>query len=115
MEDRLAMRGSVTALILIVLRDGTRHGYDITREVVRRSDGAVGLSYGTLYNYLKSMEADDLIAGTWEKPAGERERRLYQLTPKGEQEARKVIASWNDFTAAMNKIIERRDIREEPA
>ena len=36
--------------VLIALADGEKHGYAIIKEVARRTDGAIRLSAGTLYN-----------------------------------------------------------------
>ena len=53
-------------MILAVLRDGARHGYDVAREVERRSDQRIRFNDGTLYPVLHALEKEGLIVRTWE-------------------------------------------------
>ncbi|RYG48135.1 PadR family transcriptional regulator [bacterium] len=109
-EERLAEekglpKGNATTLVLVVLRDGARHGYDIAREVERRSDHVLSFNHGTLYPVLHALEQNELIQSTWEQPEGERRRRVYCLTETGMAEADREIARWRSFSDAMEKVI----------
>jgi len=105
-EERGLQKSSATTLVLVVLRDGARHGYDIAREVERRSDNVISFNHGTLYPVLYALEKSNLIASQWEHPEGERRRRVYALTDEGRREVEKAIQSWNDFSRAIDKVIE---------
>ncbi|MDX1934115.1 MAG: PadR family transcriptional regulator [Capsulimonadales bacterium] len=115
MSDRSVLRSNPTTLILIILRDGASHGYDIAREVGRRSDGAFSLPYGTLYTYLRALEKEGLVQSVWERPPGELERRVYQLTDRGTEAAEAALNSWTSFAEAMDKVIRRRRPQERSA
>jgi len=72
--------------ILLALVDGEKHGYAILREVSERSDGAVKLLPGTLYNLLKRMLEDGWIEELEERPdpaMDDERRRYYRLTGLG--------------------------------
>ena len=97
--------GNTTILVLVVLKDGARHGYDIAREVEARSDNALAFKHGTLYPVLHGLEKDSLIVSAWEHADGERPRRVYSLTPAGEAKLEQCLKQWNEFTQAMNKVI----------
>ena len=74
--------------ILLALFDGEKHGYAILREVSERSDGAVRLLPGTLYNLLKRMLEDGWIEELDERPdpaLDDERRRYYRLTALGER------------------------------
>jgi len=74
--------------ILLALSDGEKHGYAILREVSERSDGAVRMLPGTLYNLLKRMLEDGWIEELAERPDPEMDderRRYYRLTGLGEK------------------------------
>jgi DNA-binding PadR family transcriptional regulator len=74
--------------ILLTLVDGEKHGYAILREVSERSDGAVKLLPGTLYNLLKRMLEDGWIEELEERPdpaLDDERRRYYRLTGLGEK------------------------------
>lgn len=83
--------------ILLALADSARHGLGIAAEVEQRTHGEVQLGPGTLYNAIKKMLAERLIAVAPERPAPEHDdprRRYYCITDRGrhalEQEARRL-------------------------
>jgi DNA-binding PadR family transcriptional regulator len=74
--------------ILVVLRDGERHGYAILREVNDTTHGLVRLLPGTLYNLVKRMLEDGWIEESEERPdptIDDERRRYYRLTGLGQQ------------------------------
>jgi DNA-binding PadR family transcriptional regulator len=73
--------------VLLVLRDGDRHGYAILREVNETTRGAVRLLPGTLYNLIKRMLDDGWIEELEERPdpqIDDERRRYYRLTGLGQ-------------------------------
>ena len=97
-------RGSTELLILALLEERERHGYEIARLIDQRSGGAISFHVASLYPTLYRMEDKDLIDGRWVEKAGQRRRRYYRLTSAG----RKVLASqrtvWDAFFSALNKV-----------
>ena len=90
MERRAKKPLSLPVLhIMLVLADGARHGYAIKQEVETRTDGAVRLGPGTLYEAIQRLEDARLIeqvppAITGEPANGqEAQRRYYRLTDRG--------------------------------
>lgn len=69
-------------LILAVLRDGPKHGYQIALEVDRRSSAMFVFQHGTLYPILHRLERDRLIRGEWDASGGRR-RKVYGVTGRG--------------------------------
>lgn len=83
--------------ILLALADADRHGLGIAAEVERRTDGAVELGPGTLYNAIRKMLESGLIQETARRPAPPHDdprRRYYSMTRLGrrllEQEAERL-------------------------
>ena len=101
--EAAARKGSAELLILATLEDGQMHGYDIAREIGRRSDGLLTFHVASLYPLLYKLEDKGWISGRWVEKAGTRRRRCYRLTPEG----KKVLASqrnrWASFVAALTK------------
>lgn len=93
-------------MILAVLRDGQRHGYDIAREVERRSDRRIKFNDGTLYPVLHALEKEGMIESSWEYPVGERQRRVYALNEKGRLELERQMDAWRNFSNAVNQVLE---------
>ncbi len=86
--EAAARKGSAELLILSALEDGQLHGYDIAREIGRRSDGLLTFHVASLYPLLYKLEDRRWIQGRWVEKAGQRRRRYYRLTSEG----RKVLA-----------------------
>src|SRR4051812_40654693 len=95
-------------MILAILHDGARHGYDIAREVSRRSDSLITFNQGILYPTLHALEHDEMITSEWEHVPGERSRRMYRLTPKGEGEYERLTARWDSYARAMYNVLGKR-------
>src|SRR4051812_19451122 len=103
--DQLFSKGLATILVLGVLQDAPRHGYDIAREVERRSSDRLTFSYGTLYPVLHALEQDGLIDSQWERPAGERERKVYSINERGLAELARRRAEWRAYSQAMDQVL----------
>ena len=97
-------RGSTELLILALLEEAARHGYDLARLIGERSRGAISFHVASLYPTLYKMEEKGLIEGRWVEKAGQRRRRYYHLTPAG----RKTLASqrsiWDTFFQGLNRV-----------
>ena len=97
-------RGSTELLILALLEERDRHGYELARLIEERSQGAISFHAASLYPSLYRMEDKDLIEGRWVEKAGQRRRRYYRLTRQG----RKMLASqrsvWENFFDALNRV-----------
>jgi transcriptional regulator len=101
--EAAARKGSAELLILATLEDGQLHGYDIAREIARRSDGLLTFHVASLYPLLYKLEDKGWIAGRWVEKPNQRRRRSYRLTPAG----KKVLAAqrnrWSSFVEALTK------------
>ncbi len=71
-------RGDVKYLILSVLKDGPKHGYEIIREIERRAQGSYAPSPGTVYPTLQMLEDMGHVRSEVRD-----ERRVYTLTDAG--------------------------------
>ncbi len=102
--SRELKRGTTELLILALLEERDRHGYDLARLIEQRSRGTIAFNVASLYPTLYRMEDRDLIDGRWVEKAGQRRRRYYHLTPAG----RKTLASqrtvWQTFFEALNRV-----------
>src|ERR671914_2521497 len=101
MLDRELKKGSAELLILSLVEDQPRHGYDIGNLIEQRSKGRLRFNVASLYPLLYRLEKRGWIQGRWVEKAGQRRRRYYRLTAAG----RKVLADqrsgWERFVAAI--------------
>jgi len=97
---------SAELLILSLVEARPRHGYEISKLIEARSDGALSFHVASLYPLLYRLEKRGWIEGRWVEKVGQRRRRYYRLTSEG----RRVLASqrrgWQAFVEAINRIVE---------
>lgn len=104
--DRELKKGSTEFLILSLLQNRARHGYDISRLIETRSEGALRFNVASFYPLLYRLERRGLIEGRWVEKPGQRRRRYYRLTAAGRRMLRARRSAWEEFVRAMNRIIE---------
>jgi transcriptional regulator len=104
MLDREVKRGSTEMLILALVEDRPRHGYEIAKLIEERSDGVLQFHVASLYPLLYRLEKRGLIKGTWVEKAGERRRRFYKLTAAGKKVLNEQRQTWSDFFAALDRV-----------
>lgn len=73
-------KGSAELLILSLIEARPRHGYEISKLIELRSDGAVHFYAASLYPLLYRLEKRGWIQGRWVEKSGQRRRRYYRLT-----------------------------------
>src|SRR5262245_26582667 len=97
-------KGSADLLILALVEDRPRHGYEIARLIDERSEGALSYHVASLYPTLYRLEDRGLIEGRWVERTGQRRRRHYRLTPTGRAMLARERSVWQDFFAALDRV-----------
>jgi DNA-binding PadR family transcriptional regulator len=76
---RFFERGGIKFVILDLIKEQPRHGYDLIRELEERSGGFYSPSPGVVYPALQALEDQDLIRSTTEEGG----KRIYSITEQG--------------------------------
>jgi DNA-binding PadR family transcriptional regulator len=97
-------RGSTELLILALLEERDRHGYELAQLIDERSGGAICFHAASLYPTLYRMEDKDLINGRWVERVGQRRRRYYKLTNMGKATLASQRSVWDTFFDALNRV-----------
>lgn len=92
------------ACALAILHRGDTYGYEITQEMKK----AIVVSESTLYPVLRRLQKDGLCR-TYDQPYQGRNRRYYQITPKGEEQLRDYRKQWDDYRNAIQKLLDGSD------
>src|SRR5436309_15479840 len=103
-EDRELRTGGAEVLILALLGQRDRHGYELAKLIDQRSGGALKFHVASLYPTLYRLERRGLIQGKWVERAGERRRRFYRITTEGRHVLNAQRRSWSAFFAALNRV-----------
>jgi DNA-binding PadR family transcriptional regulator len=77
-------KGSTNLLILSILQDGRKYGYEIMREIEERSQGYFSMTAALLYPTLRRLEGEVYVQSEWvDGGENHRRRKYYTLTEKG--------------------------------
>jgi PadR family transcriptional regulator PadR len=106
MLDRELKKGSAELLILSLVEQRPRHGYEIAKLIESRSKGRLRFRVASLYPLLYRLEERGWIAGRWVERAGQRRRRFYRLTADGRRVLAAQRSTWAEFVAAVRRITE---------
>ena len=102
--DRALRTGSAQLLVLALLDERERHGYELAKLIEQRSGGAITFHVASLYPLLYGLERRGLIVGRWVEKAGARRRRFYRLTPAGHKTLEAQRKTWSTFFTALTRV-----------
>jgi DNA-binding PadR family transcriptional regulator len=97
-------RGSAELAILALLAEQPLYGFEISRSIAERTEGALSFSLASLYPMLYDLEKRGWIQGRWEPNSGGRDRRYYRLTSAGRRELEPLRQEWNFFFRALDRL-----------
>jgi DNA-binding PadR family transcriptional regulator len=98
-------KGSMEMLVLALLDERAMHGYEIGKQIERRSEGKLTFALASVYPTLVRLEARSLIKGRWVEKPGERSRCYYRLTREGEQALAQQKQVWLGYVATVNRVL----------
>ena len=99
------MKGSTALLVLSLLSDGEKYGYQMIGELKKQSDGVFDMKEATLYPVLHALENDGAVEGIWQDSAEGRRRKYYRLTKKGGRLLDEKRKEWTAYAQAVGKVI----------
>jgi PadR family transcriptional regulator PadR len=105
MHQQEMLKGNTETLLLALLEVEPKYGYQIVKEVEKRSSGYFAFKEGTLYPALHRLEKANLVEGAWQDTPNNVRRRYYKITAKGIQALEERFKEWQKFTQAMNSIM----------
>src|SRR6185436_15206672 len=102
--DAALKKGSAEMLVLSLLEDKARHGYEVAKLIEERSGGVLTFHAASLYPLLYRMEGRRLIKGRWVERAGQRRKRHYSITPAGREFLARKRTGWSEFIDALVRV-----------
>ncbi len=109
-EIQQLRRGSTPLLILSILFNGKKYGYQIMRELEQRSEGYFSMTAALLYPALHQLEQDEFVVSQWEDGPGKRRRKYYTITPKGRKALTSGREEWELFMTNLFKALQTPDL-----
>lgn len=102
--EKSLLSGSNGLLILKLLEDGDKYGYQMIEELAKRSDHTFDMKAGTLYPLLHTLEEKGWISA-YDAEAGGRTRRYYHLTKEGKDALREKEESWKRYAEGVRLVL----------
>src|SRR3954465_11599067 len=97
-------KGSAELLVLALVEDRARHGYEIGKLIEDRSGGVLTFHIASLYPVLDRLERRGLIVGRWVEKGGQRRRRYYRITADGRRVLARQRTRWEEFITALTRV-----------
>lgn len=106
MAESDLIRGNVDTVILKVLYEGDRYGYDLIKQINARSDGQWEIKQPTVYACLKRLEKQGFISSYWDSSESDGGRRkYYSLTESGKEVFLKYKNEFERATSLFGELI----------
>jgi len=103
---RELLKGNTDSLLLCLISSQPTYGYQIVKELEKRSNGYFQFKEGTLYPALHRLERERLIEGKWQILPNGQQRRYYYITEQGRHVLVSRLATWQDFSTAVQAVIQ---------
>ena len=100
------LQGTLDVLVLRALAGRPLHGYAVARFIHERSDGTFRVLDGALYTSLHRMEERGWVESEWGLSEKGKRAKFYRLTAAGRRALRNESASWEQYVAAVAKVLQ---------
>jgi PadR family transcriptional regulator PadR len=101
--ERELMRGAGPTAVMQLLSAGEKYGYELVDALKRQSNGVLAMGQSTLYPLLYNLEAKGLVTSRFDE-TGQRPRRFYRLTAKGQRKLAADVKQWDALIWAMRSL-----------
>lgn len=98
-------KGITETALLFVINEVQTYGYDISKELEKRTWGYLKLKGGTVYPALRRLELRELVESWQQRSDGQRTRKYYKITDKGRQLLVLRLAEWQNFSGAVSMLM----------
>lgn len=88
------------ALVLSVVNSESTYGYKITQDVRSVMD----VSESTMYPVLRRLQKDECLE-TYDQEFAGRNRRYYNITPKGSLQLEEYRRAWTEYAQKINQVL----------
>lgn len=102
--DKGLIAGSSALLVLSLLKEQERYGYELIKTLKDQSNDAFDFKEGTLYPILHKMENEGWIRSV-SKTVNGRTRRYYAITARGVKQLEAQQEQWESFSSAVNQVL----------
>ncbi len=103
--DKKMMSIATSMLLLKLLSEEDKYGYQMIRELEERSEKFFFMNEGTIYPILHNLEKEGMIRSCSRTAENGRRRKYYSITEEGRAELQKKQAEWTGYRKAVGRIL----------
>ena len=98
------MKGSTDLLVLTLVEKEPMYGYQMIKELSKKSENVFNLQEGTLYPILHMLEEKNYISSYWDEN-GSKKRKYYMITKEGRKHLNDKKEEWKTFSDGINSVL----------
>ncbi|MFJ5622376.1 PadR family transcriptional regulator [Peribacillus loiseleuriae] len=103
--NRELVKGSTSLIILQLLHEKDMYGYQLVKELEKRSNLKLSVKEGTLYPALHKLEKQEYVETYWEMQEKGPDRKYYRITDAGKEVLSEKQKEWEQFVKVMDLVI----------
>ncbi len=100
------LRGTLDLLILKALSLEPLHGVGVSRRITQVTQGALQVSFGSLFPSLHRMEERGWVEAEWRASENNRRAKYYKLTSSGRAQLKVEQRNWTEVVKIMRAAVE---------
>jgi PadR family transcriptional regulator, regulatory protein PadR len=97
----------VEPLLLVLLKSKRSYGYELAGEVRKHALTDAEIEVGALYRTLRQLEKNGCVTSKWDLAGSGPARRVYALTPRGEEHLREWVEVLANLSKSINRLVRR--------
>lgn len=102
--DKSMVQGSMSMLVLRLLEEKDRYGYEITDTLKERSNHTFDLKAGSLYPLLHTLEHKNFVTSYEDESSG-KVRKYYKITAAGKKQLAEKKKEWTEYSQAVASVL----------
>lgn len=102
--SRELLKGSTNMIVLSLLENENMYGYQMIKELSKKSENVFEFQEGTLYPILHGLEEKNFITSYWDEVGGKK-RKYYAITKEGKKHLKDKKQEWKVFSNGINQVV----------
>lgn len=102
--SRELLKGSTNMMVLSLLEEENMYGYQMIKELSKKSENVFEFQEGTLYPILHGLEEKNFITSYWDEVGGKK-RKYYAITKEGKKHLKDKKQEWKVFSNGINQVV----------
>jgi DNA-binding PadR family transcriptional regulator len=99
------IRGHIDTIVLTLLSEQDRYGFEVYKEVLARSGGEYELKEPSLYSAFRRLEGEGYISAYWGEESQGGRRKYYTITETGRTYCAQAKVEWKTVKKILDKLI----------